>query len=186
VGIGSWGGVENLLDCEGICEASAVHFAEGDIDDIGEAITIEDLGDGVSDIEHEHAESAVIFVWAGAAFVSGDTDARNGGEWAIDQADDLTENDLAGGFSEGVTAGLSALGLDEAPEAELGEDLFEKLYGKTFFGNEFTNFEHGATHGIGDAKIDQSSEGIFASFGEFHRDGRGGLERRLGDAEALD
>ena len=180
MGIGSWGGVENLLDREGVCEASAVHFAEGYIDDIGEAIAIEDLGDGVSDIEHEHAEAAVIFVWAGAAFVSGDADAGNGGEWAIDQADDLTENDLAGGFSEGVSARLSSFGLDEAPDAELGEDLFEKLYGKTFFSNEFANFQHRATHFIGDAKIDQGSEGIFATFGEFHRDEKSGLGMRAG------
>ena len=69
-------------------KAVAPEFAQRDFDDVGERVTVEDAGDGVAHIEHEHAQTAVHLVGTGAFLVGGLADAADGGERAIDDADE--------------------------------------------------------------------------------------------------
>ena len=47
-------------------ESILAEFFEGDFGDFGEAVTIEDVRNGISHIEHEKTEAAVFLVGAGA------------------------------------------------------------------------------------------------------------------------
>jgi hypothetical protein len=45
-------------------------FFEGDLGNLSETVTIENIGDGVAHIEHEEPKAAVLLVGAGTLFVS--------------------------------------------------------------------------------------------------------------------
>ena len=38
-------------------DAVAAHFPQGDFDDLGDGVAVEDVGDGIADIDHDHAQS---------------------------------------------------------------------------------------------------------------------------------
>lgn len=69
---------------EGRDDFVAAHFPQCDFNNVSQGVAIEDFGDGVSNIEHEHAQAAVRFVRAGAPSIGGQTYALDWCERSID------------------------------------------------------------------------------------------------------
>ena len=104
-------------------------LAQGDFDDVFQGVAVENVGDGVAHVDHEHAESAVRFVRAGAFFIFGLAGAADGGELAVDEADDFTHLDGFHGLGEAGAAVLAAQAFHVAGIAELEEDGLKELEG---------------------------------------------------------
>jgi len=126
-------------------------------DDLRERVLIENIGDGIADIEHQHSQAAVFFVGTGAFLILRLADASDGCEGAVDHAHDLAHGDGIGGFGEGITAEPSTFALDDAGFAELDEDLFEKSTGDTFFFDDFVHPQEFPSGFLGKSDVDQSA-----------------------------
>ena len=134
-------------------------------------MAVEDVGHRIADIEHDHAQAAGGFVGAGALFVFALADATDGGEGAVDEADDLAEGDAVHRLAQEIPAVLAALGADEAGLAQLHENLVEEAFGEILPGHDFLRAEHGVPEFGGDAEVDKCAEGVFSSLGYFHEGG---------------
>ena len=146
----------------------AAELAERDLDDIRERVTVEDAGDGVAHIEHQHPQAAVGLVGTGAFLVGGLAHAADGGERTVDAADDLADGNLAGGLREPVAAELAAHAGDEASLLQRLHDLFEELDRELLVVGQLGDLHQRALHFDGDPEIDERAEGVFAFFGELH------------------
>src|SRR4030095_17096919 len=105
----------------------AAHFAQGDLDNLREGGAIENARDRVAHVEHQHPETAVSFIRAGAAMVCGLAHTGDRRKRTIEHADDCTQLDARCWLGQGITAELAALGFNVTGQAQLSEDLFEKL-----------------------------------------------------------
>ena len=149
-------------------EAILAEFFEGDFGDLGEAVAIEDVGDGVAHIEHEKTEAAVLLVGAGAFGVGRVAHASDWCEGSVDETHDLAHRDVFRGLRKEETTVLPALAIDDAGLAQLNENLLQKREryffprGNLLEGNELPTGLAGKDH------VDQRTEGVFAAFGEFH------------------
>jgi len=61
-------------------------FAKRDLDDVGEGVAIEQFGDRVPDVEHQHSQAAVHFIRTGASRVGCLANASNRCQRPVDQA----------------------------------------------------------------------------------------------------
>jgi len=59
-------------------------FSQRDVDNIGESIAIKDTGDRIAHIQHEHAQSAMRLIRAGAFLVGALADAANRCQRSVD------------------------------------------------------------------------------------------------------
>src|SRR5689334_11506118 len=100
--------------------------------------------------------------------IGGATDARNGGEWSVEEANDRADLDPRVCLGQGIATVLAAPRLDVTRAAQLGEDLFEELDGQFFLGGEFADLEDGPAEFPGNAEVNERSECIFASFRKVH------------------
>src|SRR5438067_11618102 len=96
-------------------------------------MAVENLDDGSADIEHEHAQAAVVLVGTSTTRVGRLADARNRSEWSVNQSDDGAELDAVHWTGQRVAAVFSALAHDKPARFQLGEDLLEKLDRKFLF-----------------------------------------------------
>src|SRR5438105_4579081 len=99
----------------------ASHFAQRDFDNVSQSVAVENLDDSGADIEHQHAQAAMIFVRTSTTRVGGLADARDRSEWSINQSDDGTELDAVHWAGERVAAVFSALAHDKPVRFQLGE-----------------------------------------------------------------
>src|SRR5436309_4126323 len=127
-------------------------------------MAVENLDDGSADIEHEHAQAAVVLVGTSTTRVGRLADAWDGSEWSVNQSDDEAELDAVHGAGQRIAAVFSALAHDKAVGFQLREDLFEKLDRKFLFRGQFTNLEKGPSQFGRDAEINESAQCIFATF----------------------
>ena len=164
---------------EGERDLVATEFLEGYLNDLREAVSVKDVGDGVSHIEHEEAQAAVVLVRAGTFLVSTLAHAGDRSEWAVDQADDFAHENIGGWAGEEESTVLAALAIDDTGFAELGEDLFEKRKRDVLAGGDLLEWKQIATSFAGDGEINEGAQGVFAAFGEFHS---GSEAARGGDA----
>ena len=144
---------------EGQRDAVAAHLAQGDFHGIGQRVTVEDVGDGIADIQHEHVEAAMLFIRAGAGLVGGLADAGDGSEGAIDEADHAAETDALRLHLEEGAAVLAALGVHVTGPFELGEDLLEELHGEALLGGELVDLDEIAAELLGDADVNECARG---------------------------
>src|SRR5690606_39159537 len=108
----------------------ATDFSQCDFDDVMQSVTVEDGGDRVADIDHQHPETAVRFVWTGTTFVGGDAGATDRRERTVEQADDVPHSNRGCRFRHEVAAAFAALGVHIPGGPKLNENLFEKLQRK--------------------------------------------------------
>ena len=135
---------------------------------MGEAVTIENVGDGVAHIEHEKTEAAVFLVRAGTFGVGRMAHTSDRRERAVDETHDLAHGDVFRRLREEESTVLAALAINDAGLAELNENLLQKREGDFFpRGNLFKRNEI-STGLSGKNHVDQRTQGIFAAFGQFH------------------
>src|SRR5205823_8191961 len=146
----------------------ASHFAQRDFDNVSQGVAVENLDDGGADIEHQHAQAAMVFVRTSTTRVGRLADARNRSKWSVNQSDDGAELDAVHGAGKRVTSVFSALAHDKTARFQLGEDLLEKLDRKFLFGGQFTDLEKGPSQFGRDAEVNESAQCIFATFGKLH------------------
>ena len=96
---------------------------------LGERDAVQDFDDRIAHLFHDTADTAELFVGAGAAFVKSFTDATNGCERAFDKANDAGKGDFIRRKFEAITAGNPAAALKNACGAQVVEDLFEETLG---------------------------------------------------------
>src|SRR4051812_19027320 len=72
----------------------AANLAQRDLHDVRERVALEDIGDGISHVDHQHSQPAVLLVRAGAALVAGLARACDWREATIDQAYHFSDGDL--------------------------------------------------------------------------------------------
>ena len=149
------------------------HLSHGDLDDVGEHVAIEDSRDGIAHVEHQHSQTAVRLVGAGAAFVGRHAHARDRRERAVDEADDVAEADFFERLREKVAAGLAAFRVDVARAFELVENLFEELHRQPFLLGDLADFQQRSPEFLRDAEVDHRTKRIFTAFGKFHGARRG-------------
>jgi 2-dehydro-3-deoxygluconokinase len=149
-------------------QAVASNLTKSDLDDVMQRVTLEDADDGISHIDHQHAEAAVLFIRTATSGVTRLARAGDWGELAIDQADDIGDDDLFRRLCNEVAAELSALGFDVTRAAELQQDLLDELERQTFGLREFGYADELAAQFMGNAEPDQSTKRVFAAFGELH------------------
>lgn len=136
-----------------------------DFHDVSESKSVENVRDCVSNIEHQHAEAAVLFVGTTTAFVGGLADTGDRGQRTVDKSHDLADGNVFRWPRQKVAAMFSAPALEVTGSLELHQDLFEELDWQPFFGREFAHLEQRTADGLGHTKVNQSAEGIFAPFG---------------------
>src|SRR5438552_8899339 len=61
----------------------ASHFAQRDFDNLSQGVAVENLDDGGADIQHQHAQAAMVFVRTSTARVGCLADAWDGSEWSV-------------------------------------------------------------------------------------------------------
>src|SRR5579885_2009773 len=79
---------------EGRGDSITAHFPQRHLDHIKQSVAVEDAGDGVAYVEHEHAQPAMRFVRARAFFIGGLADASDGCERTVEQANDFTDDNF--------------------------------------------------------------------------------------------
>src|SRR5690606_29284052 len=149
-------------------DAVAFHLAGGDVNDVGQGIAVEDAGDGVAHVEHEHAQAAVDLVGTAALFVGGLADAADGRARAVDQTNDVADGDVVGRTRKPVAAVFAALAGDETGGVELLHDLLQELGGDELLVGQLGDLHEIATNVGGDAEVDQRAQSVFTFFGELH------------------
>ena len=137
--------------------------AHRDLDDFGERVAVEEMRDGVADVEHQHAEAAVVLVGTGAGRVSRLAHARDRSQRPVDQADHVADSDRTRGFPQEVASVLSALALEKSGLLELEEDLLEELDRDPLPLREFADRKQRTPELMGDPDVDQSSQGVLAA-----------------------
>ena len=90
------------------------HFFDRSTHTVRQSVVIEDIADGVAYIKHEHAESAVRLIRAGAFLVVGLANAANWSERTVHEADHLSDRDAVHRLVEKIPAVPSSLGCDQA------------------------------------------------------------------------
>ena len=140
-------------------------FVDGDFCGLREAELIQDIGDRVADIEHEKPQSAVLLIGATAFRIGCMARTGNGGQWALDEANNFTDGNVLRGFGQKEATALAALAIDDAALAKLDEDLFEKRKGDGFASGDFLEWKEIASGFTGDREVNQCPEGIFTAFG---------------------
>ena len=146
----------------------ALHLLQGDSDDFIEGVPIEDIGNGVPNVDHEHAETAVAFVGARAAGVFGFTGAGDGGESTVDEANKFSHADLFHRLCEGVATVFAALGFDVSGPTQLQEDAFHKLERQAVASCQFSDGHEGTSEGVRDAQLNHRAQCVLAFFRESH------------------
>src|SRR5207248_2068445 len=131
-------------------------------------MAVENLDDGSADIEHEHAQAAVVLVGTSTTRVGRLADAWDGSEWSVNQSDDGAELDAVHGAGKRITPIFSALAHDKPVRFQLGEDLLEKLDREFLFRGQFADLEDGPSQLGSDAEVNEGAQCIFATFGKLH------------------
>jgi hypothetical protein len=149
-------------------EAILAEFFEGDFGDLGEAVTIENVGDGVTHIEHEKTEATVLLVGAGAFGVGRVAHASDRSERAVDETHDLAHGDVFRRLREEETTMLAALAIDDTGLSQLNENLLQKREWDFFPRGNFLKGNEISTGLAGKNHVDQRTQSVFAAFGQFH------------------
>src|SRR5438477_13036591 len=110
----------------------------------------------------------MVFVWTSTTRIGRLADARDRSEWSVNQSDDGAELDAVHWAGKRVTPVFSALAHDKTARFQLSEDLLEKLDRKFLFRGQFTDLEKGPSQFGRDSEVNESAQGIFATFGELH------------------
>ena len=87
-------GIEQGLQDERQGDLVLAHFSQGDFDYVGKSKSIKDIRNGVSDVQHQNSETAMLFVRAAATLVSALTDTGDRSERTVNQAYDLPDADI--------------------------------------------------------------------------------------------
>ena len=142
----------------------AAHLPQRDVHDLRKGGPVEDVRDGVSDIEHQHTQPTVVFVRAGAASIRSLAHARDRRERPIDEANDVAHANAVHRLADEVSAMLPPLGLNVTGGSQLGKNLLEELDGEPLLFDKLGCLQERALELLGDAEIDQGSQGIFTTF----------------------
>src|SRR5205085_11715461 len=142
--------------------------AQRDFHNVGQGVAVENLDDGGADIEHQHAQAAVVFVGTSTTRVGRLADARDRSEWSVNQSDNGAELDAIHGAGKRVPPVFSAFAHDKTARFQLGEGLLEKLDWKFLFRGQFTNLEKGPSQLGRDSEVNERAQCIFATFGKLH------------------
>src|SRR5437868_9180416 len=59
------------------------HFAQRDFDDVSQGVAVENLNDSGADVQHQHAQAAMVFVRTSTTRVGRLADAWDGSEWSV-------------------------------------------------------------------------------------------------------
>ena len=108
-------------------------FAKRDVDDVGESEAIEHRADGVSNVEHQHSQTAVRLIRAGAARVRGSANTPDWRQRPVDQSDNGAEFYPFHRPRERVTAELSAPAFHVSGRLKLRKNLLKKFDRQFFF-----------------------------------------------------
>src|SRR5438552_231728 len=146
----------------------ASHFAQRDFDNVRQGVAVENFSDSGADIEHQHAQAAMVFVWTSTTRVGRLADARDRSEWSINQSDDGAELDAVHGAGQRIAAVFSALAHDKTARFQLGKDLLEKLDWKFLFRGQLADLEDGPSQLGRDSEVNEGAQCIFATFGKLH------------------
>src|SRR5437764_11599318 len=146
----------------------ASHFAQRDFDNVSQGVAVENLDYSGTDIEHEHTQAAVVFVWTSTTRIGRLADAWDRSKWSVNQSDDGTELDPVHWTGKRVAPVFSALAHDKTARFQLGEDLLKEFDWQFFLGREFTDLEDGPAQFGRDSKVNEGAQCIFATFGKLH------------------
>lgn len=138
------------------------------IHEILEADGVVDFGHGLLRFFPEGQENAVAIEGAFILIGSAAGHAFDGGDGALDEADDIAGGELAGVADEIISAHIAALGCHEPCLLELTQDNFKESRGD---GLDLGDF--GDTDGplvIADGEFKDGAEGILAFLGDHHGD----------------
>jgi hypothetical protein len=157
--------LEKRFKHEGVDDFIFAKLPHRDFYDVSQSKSVENIRDRVSHIEHQYAQAAVLFVRATTAFVGGLTDAGDRGKRAINQPYNLANGNVFRWPSQKVAAMFPAPALEVTGSFELHQDLFEEFDWEPFFWRKFAHLEQRTADGLSHTKVNQSAEGVFASFG---------------------
>lgn len=126
----AWSGrLKQLGDHEGHRHTITAHLPKSDIHDVAQKISVQNAGDCIAHIQHEHVQTAMRLVRTGTAFISGHAYARDRGQWTIDEPDDLTETDFLWRLGQQIPSRLPSPSFDVTGAAQLSEDLLQEFHG---------------------------------------------------------
>jgi len=146
----------------------APHLAQSDINDLRERIAIEDAGNGIANVEHEHAQAAMRLIGTRATAVRCLAYTSDRCERTIKEPNDRAKFYAMRGSGQQVAAKLAPFSLDVSRCPHLGENLLKELNRELFLRSQFAHLKDGSTKLSGDSEIDQGPQGVFASFGKVH------------------
>jgi hypothetical protein len=146
----------------------AFDFAQSDLDHVAERVAIENARNGVAHIDHQHPQSAVFFIRAGAALVGGFARAGDWREPSIDESHDFPHFDFVERFRDPVTTKFPAPRFDVSRAAKLQQDLLDELERKPLGFRQLGDGDHFAPERVRDADADQRAQSVFATAGEMH------------------
>ena len=146
----------------------AAIFAKCDVDDVSQREAIKHRADRVANVEHQHSQTAVHFIRAGAARIGCLANAPNWRQGSVDQPDDGAKLYPLHGSRERIASKLSAPGLHVPSCFELPKNLLQEFDRQFLFRGQLAYLKHGPAEFGGNAKINKSAERVFATFGQFH------------------
>ena len=139
-----------------------------DLDDRTQRMAIQDVGDGITHVEHEHPQAAVRLIGTGATLVSGMGRTGHGSQRTFDVPDNLPQRDLLGGTREPIASVTAALSLDETAIAQLVHDLLEEFLGDVVGSGDFRDLQPLTAKSLPEPEANQGAEGILAFTGQLH------------------
>src|ERR1700686_3052886 len=113
------GGTQQWIEKKGRRHFILAQFAHRNLYPISQGKPIKNVCDGISDIQHEHPQPAMLLVRTTAPLVSGLADTGNGRQRAIDKSRHLTDTDVFRRTGQQITAMFASPALQVACSLEL-------------------------------------------------------------------
>ena len=119
-------------------------FADGALPfrDIRQGSIVKDICDCITHIAHNKSQATDFFIRAAAGFIRHLTHTLDGGDRAIQDAEDLPECDLAGGSGKIIAAADTHLAVQQSGVLECKQDLFEEFGGDLLALRDFLDLHH--------------------------------------------
>jgi len=131
---------------------------------LGDGVAVEDVGDGVADIDHDHAQTTVLLIGACAGLVGIFTGAADRCQTAVHEAHNLADPDLVGGLGQRVAAEFPAMRLNEARIPEFLQNTFHKFERQSVLFSQLRAGHGRPAHLVGHPEVDHRSQSVFSFF----------------------
>ena len=141
---------------------------KGALCELRERDSVQHRREGRACLDHKLAQTAALFVRAGAAFVCREAGTRERGERAVEKTDHAADCQKGCRRQDGIAAMLASGGAQVPGLPERDKNLLKKGTWNVLGGGKRGDRDHRDPLRMGDGQIQQDAKGVFATFGKLH------------------